>query len=44
MTAEPAGRASSEEDEKAVAVLHTRYQGAVAKNDAEAIDRILADD
>lgn len=32
------------DDEKAVAELDTRYQAAVAKNDAAGMDRILADD
>ena len=37
-------RASSADDERAVAALDTQYQAAVAKNDAAAMDRILADD
>jgi len=37
-------KASTSEDEKAVAALDTQYQAAVAKNDAAAMDRILADD
>jgi len=37
----PAGAA---EDERAVAALDTQYQAAVARNDAAAMDRILADD
>jgi len=37
-------RASSAADEQAVAALDTQYQAAVAKNDAAAMDRILADD
>jgi ketosteroid isomerase-like protein len=32
------------DDEKAVAALDTQYQAAVAKNDAAAMDKILADD
>lgn len=39
----PAG-ASAAEDAKAVAALDTEYQAAVARNDAAAMDRILADD
>lgn len=39
-----AASASSAEDEKAVAALDTQYQAAVARNDAAAMDRILADD
>ncbi|HYK41375.1 MAG TPA: nuclear transport factor 2 family protein [Thermoanaerobaculia bacterium] len=35
---------SAADDEKAVAALDTRYQAAVAKNDAATMDRILADD
>ncbi len=37
-------RASAAADEQAVAALDTQYQAAVAKNDAAAMDRILADD
>jgi ketosteroid isomerase-like protein len=37
-------RASRAADEQAVAALDTQYQAAVAKNDAAAMDRILADD
>jgi ketosteroid isomerase-like protein len=36
--------ASAIEDEKSVAALDTEYQAAVARNDAETMDRILADD
>ena len=36
--------ATSADDEKAVAALDTQYQAAVARNDAAAMDRILADD
>jgi ketosteroid isomerase-like protein len=36
--------ALSSDDEKAVAALDTQYQAAVEKNDAMAMDRILADD
>jgi ketosteroid isomerase-like protein len=36
--------ASSAEDEKIVAALDTQYQAAVEKNDADTMDRILADD
>jgi len=36
--------ASSAADEQAVAALDTQYQAAVAKGDAAAMDRILADD
>jgi len=35
---------SAADDEKAVAALDTRYQAAVAKNDAAGMDGILADD
>jgi ketosteroid isomerase-like protein len=35
---------STVDDEKAVAALDTQYQAAVEKNDAETMDRILADD
>src|SRR5512143_3447816 len=35
---------SSAADAQAVAALDTRYQAAVAKNDAATMDRILADD
>ncbi|MEO8431044.1 MAG: nuclear transport factor 2 family protein [Acidobacteriota bacterium] len=38
------GAAARENDERAVAELDTRYQAAVKKNDAAAMDRILADD
>ncbi len=37
-------RASAVADEQAVAALDTQYQAAVAKNDAAAMNRILADD
>jgi ketosteroid isomerase-like protein len=37
-------RASTAVDEQAVAGLDTQYQAAVAKNDAAAMDRLLADD
>ena len=37
-------RASNAADEQAVAALDTQYQAAVAKNDAAAMDRLLADD
>lgn len=40
----PAGFGASADDEKAVASLDTEYQAAVARNDAETMDRILADD
>ncbi|HEY6050632.1 MAG TPA: nuclear transport factor 2 family protein, partial [Thermoanaerobaculia bacterium] len=36
--------AAASDDEKAVATLDTQYQAAVARNDAAAMDRILADD
>jgi uncharacterized protein (TIGR02246 family) len=36
--------ASPEEDAKAVAALHTKYQAAVKANDAATMDQILADD
>jgi ketosteroid isomerase-like protein len=36
--------ASPEDDAKAVAALDTQYQAAVERNDAETMDRILADD
>jgi uncharacterized protein (TIGR02246 family) len=36
--------ASPEEDAKAVAALDTKYQAAVKANDAQTMDRILADD
>jgi ketosteroid isomerase-like protein len=36
--------ASQTDDEKTVAALDTQYQAAVEKNDAETMDRILADD
>ena len=39
-----AAHASSVDDQKAVAMLDTQYQAAVKANDADAIDRILADD
>jgi uncharacterized protein (TIGR02246 family) len=39
-----AAMAATAEDEKAVAELDTRYQAAVAKNDAETMAAILADD
>ena len=39
-----APRASTDADDQAVAALDTQYQAAVAKGDAAAIDRILADD
>jgi uncharacterized protein (TIGR02246 family) len=39
-----AGQASSADDEKAVAALDKQYQAAVERNDAETMDRILADD
>jgi ketosteroid isomerase-like protein len=39
-----APKASTSADERAVAALDTQYQAAVAKNDAAAMDRILADD
>lgn len=35
---------SSADDEKSVAALDTQYQAAVEKNDADTMDRILADD
>lgn len=35
---------SSADDEKIVAALDTQYQAAVEKNDADTMDRILADD
>jgi ketosteroid isomerase-like protein len=35
---------ASADDEKTVAALDTRYQAAVEKNDADTMDRILADD
>jgi ketosteroid isomerase-like protein len=38
------GSASLTDDEKTVAALDTQYQAAVAKNDADTMDRILADD
>jgi ketosteroid isomerase-like protein len=37
-------RASTADDQKAVAALDTEYQAAVKKNDAATMDRILADD
>jgi ketosteroid isomerase-like protein len=37
-------KASSADDQKAVAQLDTQYQAAVLKNDAATMDRILADD
>jgi ketosteroid isomerase-like protein len=37
-------RADSAADEKAVAALDTQYQAAVKVNDADTMDRILADD
>ena len=36
--------AATADDETAVAALDTQYQAAVARNDAAAMDRILADD
>ncbi|PYQ64757.1 MAG: hypothetical protein DMF54_13210 [Acidobacteria bacterium] len=39
-----APRPSTAADEQAIAALDTQYQAAVAKNDAAAMDRILADD
>jgi ketosteroid isomerase-like protein len=36
--------ASARDDEKAVAALDTQYQAAVERNDAAAMDKILADD
>ena len=36
--------ANTESDQKAVSALDTKYQGAVKKNDATTMDRILADD
>jgi uncharacterized protein (TIGR02246 family) len=36
--------ASSDEDEKTVAALDTKYQAAVKSNDAATMDQILADD
>jgi ketosteroid isomerase-like protein len=42
--AAPSASAGTAEDEKAVAAIDTQYQAAVAKNDAAAMDRILADD
>lgn len=36
--------ASSVDDQKAVAALDTEYQAAVKRNDADTMDRILADD
>lgn len=45
MTIKPTSRAlSSADDEKAVAALDTEYQAAVKRNDADTMDRILADD
>ncbi len=45
MTIEPTIRAGSlADDEKAVAALDTKYQAAVKNNDADTMDRILADD
>lgn len=38
------GDASGAEDERIVAALDTEYQAAVERNDAETMDRILADD
>lgn len=38
------GSASTADDEKAVAALDTEFQAAVGRNDAETMDRILADD
>jgi hypothetical protein len=37
-------KASAAADEQFVAALDTQYQAAVAKNDATAMNRILADD
>lgn len=37
-------KASAGSDEAAVAALDTQYQAAVARNDAAAMDRLLADD
>ena len=39
-----AGSGRAADDEKAVAALDTEYQAAVERNDAETMDRILADD
>src|SRR5436853_3758856 len=36
--------AAGDEDKQAVAMLDTKYQAAVEKNDAAGMDRILADD
>ena len=45
MTIAPTSRAgSSADDEKTVAALDTEYQAAVKNNDADTMDRILADD
>jgi len=38
------GSASTADDEKAVAALDTEFQAAVGRNDADTMDRILADD
>jgi ketosteroid isomerase-like protein len=43
-TAAAAEKASAAADEAAVAALDTQYQAAVARNDAAAMDRLLADD
>ena len=42
--APPPARGAVTDDEKAVSALDTEYQAAVAKNDAAAMARILADD
>lgn len=44
MTLAQSGSASTADDEKAVAALDTEFQAAVGRNDADTMDRILADD
>jgi ketosteroid isomerase-like protein len=44
LSADHDANSSSADDQKIVAALDVRYQAAVEKNDAAAMDRILADD
>jgi len=44
MFAQPSADATTADDQKAVAALDKQYQAAVRDNDAETMDRILADD
>lgn len=42
--AQPGSAVPPDRDQQAVAALDTQYQAAVSKNDAAAMDRVLADD